>query len=243
MKTRGFTLLEVLLAAVLTAFVALVAVAGLRSVSMTRTTIDQASEAADALRYAAEILERDLASVARDSVIFEAIAADPAIGMPPSLRMRIYQTDPARPNSPESDLYEVEYSLLQSEDKTLFVRRICPLVGVEVDREETSGGILTVLSESIIDFQAQYFDGSQWLDYWLTETELPQLVLINLLAADTSQMQNTSQPSSGKAPKVLQRTIWMFFPGQPHLGQNTSTTTATTQTDTAASGETQTGVQ
>ncbi|HOK67048.1 MAG TPA: prepilin-type N-terminal cleavage/methylation domain-containing protein [Anaerohalosphaeraceae bacterium] len=243
MKTRGFTLLEVLLAAVLTAFVALVAVAGLRSVSMTRTTIDQASEAADALRYAAEILERDLASIARNSVIFEAIAADPAIGMPPSLRMRIYQTDPARPNSPESDLYEVEYSLLQSEDKTLFVRRICPLVGVEVDREETSGGILTVLSESILDFQAQYFDGSQWLDYWLTETELPQLVLINLLAADTSQLQKNSS-TSAKQPRVLQKTIWMFFPGQPHLGQNTSTTTTTTtQTETTVSGETQTGAQ
>ncbi len=243
MKTRGFTLLEVLLAAVLTAFVALVAVAGLRSVSMTRITIDQASEAADALRYAAEILERDLASVARDQVIFEAIAADSAIGMPPSLRMRVYQTDPARPNAPESDLYEVEYSLLQSEDKTLFVRRICPLVGVEVDREETSGGILTVLSESIIDFQAQYFDGGQWLDYWLTETELPQLVLINLLAADTSQLQNNTPQTSAKQPRVLQKTIWMFFPGQPHLGQNTSTTTTTTQTGTAVSGETQTGAQ
>lgn len=241
MKTRGFTLLEVLLAAVLTTFVALVAVAGLRSVSMTRTTVEQASEAADSLRYAVEILERDLASVVcRQGIIFEGIASDSAIGMPPSLRMRVYQTDPARPNSPESDLYEIEYSLLQSEDRTLFVRRICPLVGVETDGEETSGGILTVLSESILDFQAQYYDGSQWLDNWLTETELPQMVLINLLAADPSQLPIDSQPTAAKKPRVLQKTLWMFFPGQPHLGQNTSTTT---EIETTVSGDVQTGVQ
>jgi type II secretion system protein J len=241
MKTRGFTLLEVLLAAVLTAFVALVAVAGLRSVTMTRTTVDQASEAADSLRYAAQILERDLASVVRSqNIIFEGIAAEPDLGMPPSLRMRVYQTDPVRPNAPESDLCEVEYSLLQSEDKTLFVRRICPLVGVEVDREETSGGILTVLSESIIDFQAQYYDGTQWLDSWLTETELPQLVLINLLAADTSQIQNDTLQPAAQQPRVLHKTIWMFFPGQPHLGQALSDAE---QTETAVSGETQSGEQ
>jgi type II secretion system protein J len=235
MKNRGFTLLEVILAATLTAFVALVAIAGLRSVSMTRTTISQASDAADSLRYAAEILERDLASVVRgQGVIFEGIAADSAIGMPPSLRMRLYQTEPARPQSPESDLYEVEYSLLQSEDKMLFVRRVCPLVGVEVDREETSGGILTVLSESIIDFQAQYYDNGQWLDNWLTETELPQLVLVTLAASDTSDIQNTSETDRRK-PRILQRTIWMHFPGQPHLGQTLSDVSETTETESEGS--------
>ncbi len=232
-------MLEVILAAVLTAFVAMVAVAGLRSISMTRTTISQASEAADSLRCAAEILERDLASVVcNQGIIFEGIAADWSIGMPPSLRMRVYQVDsPARPNAPESDLYEVEYSLLQSEDKRLFVRRICPLVGVEEDRTETSGGVLTVLSESIVDFQMQYFDGSQWLDYWLTETELPQLVLITLLATNTSEFENTGQLPTGQRSRILQKTIWMHFPGQPHIGQNVS---ASSQTDASVSGETQT---
>jgi type II secretory pathway pseudopilin PulG len=95
LNNRGFTLLEVILAATLTTFVALVAVAGLRSVSMTRTTISQASDAADSLRYAAEILERDLASVVRgQGVIFEGIAADSAIECPPPCECEFIKPNP-----------------------------------------------------------------------------------------------------------------------------------------------------
>lgn len=234
MKRGGFTLLEVILASTLTAFVAMVAVAGLRSVSTTRETVDRAWAAADALRYAAEKIERDLASVVRgQGVIFEGQAADSAMELPMSLRMRVYQTDPARPDAVESDLYEVEYTLLHSEEKVLFVRRVCPLVGVEIDREETAGGMLTVLSESIVDFQVQYFDGTEWLDEWVTETELPRLVLITLAAAEEVS-ENPADSENKPNPRLLTRTIWMHFPGEPGLDQALEAETETVETETAA---------
>jgi hypothetical protein len=59
---------------------------------------------------------------------------------------------------------------------------------------------------------------------WLTETELPQLVLVTLAASDTSDVQNTLETDRRK-PRLLQRTIWMHFPGQPHLGQTLSDVT------------------
>jgi type II secretion system protein J len=233
-KRGGFTLLEVILASTLTAFVALVAVAGLRSVSSTRQTVDRAWAAADSLRYAADRIERDLASVVRgQGVIFEGQAADSAMELPMSLRMRVYQTDPARPQAVESDLYEVEYTLLQSAETTLFVRRICPLVGVEVDREETAGGMLTVLSESIVDFQVRYYDGTQWLEEWVTETELPRLVMITLAAAEETS-ENPTAAGGRSGPRLLTRTIWMHFPGEPTLDQAVETETQTGTTETEA---------
>lgn len=232
MKRSGFTLLEVILASTLTAFVAMVAVAGLRSVSSTRQTVDRAWAAADSLRYAADRMERDLASVVRgQGVIFEGQAADSAMELPMSLRMRVYQNDPARPQAIESDLYEVEYTLLQSEENVLFVRRICPLVGVEIDREETAGGMLTVLSESIVDFQIRYYDGTEWLDEWVTETELPRLVMITLAAAETSE--NPAASESQSNPRLLTRTIWMHFPGEPPLDQAVQIETETTEAEAA----------
>lgn len=234
MKSSGFTLLEVILASTLTAFVAMVAVAGLRSVSATRQTVDRAWAAADSLRYAAERIERDLASVVRgQGAIFEGQAADSAMGLPMSLRMRVYQTDPARPQAIESDLYEVEYTLLRSEDNILFIRRICPLVGVEVDPEETAGGILTVLSESIVDFQVRYFNGTEWLEEWERYTELPRLVLVTLAAAEKSE--DSTAAASQSAPRLLTRTIWMHFPGEPTLDQTVQTETVTTEIEAPAS--------
>lgn len=206
-----------MLAATLTAFVALVGVAGLRAITVTRRTVDQASSAADALRYVTEKIQRDLASVARgQAVLFEGIAEDTALELPLSLRMHVVQTDPARPDGIESDLYEVEYALLRSEENTYFVRRVCPIVGVETDREETDGGILTVLSESIVDFQVEYYDGTEWLAEWVDTTQLPQLVVIHLAASDLSE-----RPADSAADdrRILKRSIWMYFPGEPKLGQ------------------------
>ena len=225
MRHRGFTLLEVILAATMTAFVAMVAVAGLRAVTTTRKTVDEASAAADALRYVTEKIRRDLASVARDQILFEGMAEDTAIELPLSLRMHVMQTDPARRDGIESDRYEVEYALLRSDEKTFFVRRICPIVGAETDREETDGGILMVLSESIVDFQIEYFDGTEWLDEWINYTQLPQLVVIYLAAADLKERPGDSLNTAD--PRILRRSVWMFFPGQTKLGQASDQTTQT----------------
>lgn len=246
MRRNGFTLLEVILAATMTAFVALVAVAGLRAVTTTRTTVDQASAAADALRYVTEKIQRDLASAVRGSgVIFEGMPEDTALELPLSLRIHVVQTDRARRDGIESDLYEVEYALLRSDEKSYFVRRVCPIVGAETDREETDGGILTVLSESIVDFQIQYYDGTEWLDEWVNYTELPQLVMIHLAAADISDLASDSEEAAGR--RILQRTIWMHFPGEPKLGDAADQTDQTTQTDlqsiTAGTEQTQSSGQ
>ena len=235
MRRNGFTLLEVILASTLTAFVAMVAVAGVRTVSRTREIINHASEASDALRYAAGKIDRDLSSVVRGSgAIFEGIAPDPSINLPASLRMRVYQTDPARRGGIESDLYEVEYALLHSDDRTFLVRRVCPIVGMETDPEETDGGMMTVLSESIMDFQIQYFDGTEWTDSWSDYTTLPQLVVISLAAADLADA--SAQNDAGKNPRILHRTIWMHFPGEPTLDQ-ASVSQPQTSTDTETTGQ------
>ena len=111
-----------------------------------------------------------------------------------------------------------------------FVRRVCPVVGVETDPDETDGGGMTILSESIVDFQIQYFDGSEWLDEWINDTELPRLVVIHLAAADVSDLSADAEENVNR--RILQRTVWMHFPGQPKLDQTISTETQTSETQT-----------
>ena len=182
----GFTLVELMAASVITAFLALVAVGGMISVTSARGSLDEATEVMDELRYAADLLRQDLANVHRDrqEMLFEGLleVSDPAAR--PRLRFRALSTRNARPNQPESDVYEIEYLFIESHDGTLYLsRRICPVVGIEQDREHTAGGILTKLSEHISYFNVRYFDGAGWSEIWPVEQQLlPTLIEVSLAA-------------------------------------------------------------
>ena len=64
-RQDGFTLLEVMAASVITAFIAMVAVSGLVSVTSAREQIDEVTVVNDELRFVADNLRRDLAGAAR----------------------------------------------------------------------------------------------------------------------------------------------------------------------------------
>ena len=215
MRNQGFTLLEVILAAAMTAFVAATALAGFRTATDTRKAVRLANEAQDTLRFCAMQIEKDLSSVVRGRECeFEGFAADPELNLPPRLRMHIYSTQKARRSDPESDRYEVEYGLVQNEEeeKLLFVRRVCPVLGPE-HPEETAGGILTVLSDSVVTFQVRYFDGSLWYDQWTDTESLP--VLTEVLLA----VQSTEATPDGES-RPFTRTIWVHVAREGSTSQS-----------------------
>ena len=204
----GFTLLEVLVASVIGAFISLVALSTLRAVTAGRVRIDENIIVADELRYAAEMIRTDLMNLYRDQsmknmrligMISEATEPESA-----NLTVRIVSQTKARYMQIESHLYDVQYSLLQKDGKSLLTRRKCPIVGNEED-EQIPGGMLTTIAENIIVFDIRYFDKTQWLEDWPEGSEqIPDLMEITLAAIE-------GDTESAK-PKIMSTSFLVNFP-------------------------------
>lgn len=185
-QSGGFTLVELMAASVITAFLAMVTVGGLVSVTSTRNSLGEATEVMDELRYVVDRLRQDMANMHRDrrELLFEGTVEEHAGGTMPRLRFRTIGTVKARPDPPEGDLYEIEYLFFDRGDGMLALsRRVCPIVGVETEPQQTAGGILTRLSERVSFFGVRYFNGAEWLTRWPIERrQLPQLMELSLAA-------------------------------------------------------------
>jgi type II secretion system protein J len=209
MKHReGFTLLEVLVASVIGAFISLVAVSTLRAVSAGRVRLDENIVAADELRYAAAMIRTDIENLYRDhniknmrliGIISE--ATEPASS---NLTIRVVSPTKARQQQIESHLYDVQYSLLQKDGKSVLIRRKCPIVGIEED-DQISGGMLAVIAENIMVFNIRYFDKTQWLEDWPEEYEnIPDLIEVTLVTVE-------GDPEVDK-PKTMSTSFLVNFP-------------------------------
>ncbi len=239
---KGFTLLEVMVASVIGAFIALVSVGALRAVTAGQAMVNTNIAAADELRYAVELIRSDLANVYRDSsanaMKFVGTFADTDDNMMTSLTMRIVSIANARRSQPEGDIHEVHYYLMESEDKSVLMRRLYPVVGTEAE-EELPGGVLTAIAENIVGFELMYFDGEEWVPEWPAESNrLPQMVEIVLATVEEKQ---------GRQGSLVARRILASFPRLPQQVQDTPTSgqggadsggrTAEARQDTASSGQ------
>lgn len=189
---RGFTLAEILVASTISAFVAVVAVGALKTVSDGTTTVTRHTEAVTEVRFAARMIARDLDNLYRDADVRSMRLVGASQGDDSSVSfLRFYMTGrtPARFGQPEGDVYEVEYFLGPSasmegvaEDQinsSALYRRLWP----NPDIQRQPGGILTPLSQSIDVFQIRFSDGQEWTSSWPEEMQtLPELVEVTLVS-------------------------------------------------------------
>jgi type II secretion system protein J len=188
---RAFTLAEVLVATTISAFIAVVAVGALKAVTDSSQVVNRASETAAEVRFAAQMITRDLANLYRDpdrkSMKLVCSSEESSLGGPTILTFYMAGRAKARPDQPEGDVYEVEYFLGQNLDDTsspetagsILFRRLWP----NPDEERPPGGILTPIAEEIDLFAVRFFDGTQWAGEWPEEmASLPQLMEVTLAA-------------------------------------------------------------
>jgi type II secretion system protein J len=218
---KGFTLLEVMLASVMGAFIALVAIGTLQTVTAAKERIEANTTCADELRFAADMVHDDLVNLYRDTdaakVKLVGILEDAGDGITMNLTMHVVGTAKARSTQPEGDLYEVQYFLHIEEEKSALMRRWCPIVGIE-DDTQTQGGILTVIAENIVGFDMRFFDGSEWQIEWPSElNSLPHLVEV-ILTAHTG--------GDEEKPLVMARNFIVSFPRLAEQVQSGSAVTA-----------------
>ncbi len=187
-KRTGFTLVEVLVASTLGSFIALVAVGSLRVIIGGAEAVDNNITAAAEVRFAANMIAKDLVNLYRDEDIantrFIATVEDTDDGGSTSyLVFYSVGRTKARVDQPEGDIYEVEYYLAKDgEEESALMRRLWPNPNEELE----PGGILTVIAEDIEIFEISYFDGEEWADEWPEEIQaLPDLVEITIVAKQT----------------------------------------------------------
>jgi general secretion pathway protein J len=182
-KKSGFTLVEVLVASVIGAFVALVAVGALRSISASTERIDSIVGVAAEARFAASMISRDLVNIYRapDMKRMRLIAGREwsAEGLDSWLVFYVVSRAKARIDQPEGDVYEVQYHLERDAEKSVLMRRLWPYP----DKEAEPGGMLTVIAEDIEVFEVRFFDGEEWQIEWPEElASIPELVEVTLAA-------------------------------------------------------------
>ncbi|MHC4507884.1 MAG: type II secretion system protein GspJ [Planctomycetota bacterium] len=186
-KRAGFTLVEVLVASTIAVFIAMVAAAALRTMTASSDAVDRNIDAAAEVRFAANMIARDLQNFYRTDDVEDT----KLIGMLEPLNEDLSASNlifytisriKARADQPEGDIYEVEYGLLQDEEKSRLMRRVWPNPSEELE----PGGMLTVIAEDIELFEVEYFDGEESVYEWPEEMQsLPELMTVTLAAKST----------------------------------------------------------
>jgi len=182
LRKTGFTLVEALVASTIGSFIALVAVGTLRTITVSAERVDSNIEAASEVRFASNMISRDLVNLYREQnfrnmkLVGMANESDPGSSF---LTFYTVGRTKARIDLPEADVYEVEYYLVKDEEKSALYRRLWPNPD---PNDENPGGILSVIAEDIEFFQVRFFDGEEWAEEWPEEMEVtPQLIEVNIV--------------------------------------------------------------
>lgn len=183
-KRNGFTLVELMVASVIGAFIALIAVGTLRAVSGGAEAVEANINIDSEVRFAAQMLERDLLNFYRDpdaNKMKLTGTLDMSEDESMSSRIVFYTVNrtKARPGQPESDVYEVEYFLLKEGRRSALMRRVWP----NPDKDSDPAGVLTAVAEGIELFEILYYDGDQWQVEWPEEMTNPCDIVEVTLAA------------------------------------------------------------
>ena len=235
----GFTLVEVLTASTITVLITLVAVSALKAVSDTSQTIQKTTQTTSEVRFAAQMLARDLANFYRDvnarNMLLVGVSQEADSVEPPSLRFYTVGRMKARVDQPEGDVYEVEYILgepravsarptsAESSKRTLY-RRLWP----NPDREEKElRGILSPIADNLDVFQIRFYDGKQWVNQWTEDMrQLPLLIEVTLAVIPDGRGEPTAESFIVSFPRLASGTsgdsTGQSSPEQPNQPQQGS---------------------
>ena len=196
----GFTLVEILLATIIGAMIAVAAFAVFRSVTDNRGTLEYYAEIMANGRYALNLVRDDLANFYRDEdpemMRLRGVKRD--VEGKSADRLIIYMVSEQKVHKAvqEGDVYEVEYGISEDTEKGIsFLARRCGAVEDKIIGN--SGGIMTRVARYIDELKFEYFDGRDWQRQW-QQTDLPQRVRITLKLLDAE----SNRPSIDMSQEV-----------------------------------------
>lgn len=192
-RQHGFTLVELLLAVMVTVMIAASTVAMLRSTDQTRRRVDRQMAMQQESRAAIETMTTALRNACRGedrNKTFE--GADVELDALPADRVRFLTVSPqpVRRGQPESDVKECEFFLQpsQADRPPMLMERLDPTR----NREPDGGGVVHCIAENIVALELAYHDGRSWRPEWSSQTDgWPTAVRISLLAVDPEDAETT----------------------------------------------------
>jgi len=193
-RKAGFTLIEMMVATTIAAFISLVSIGALRAVTASAKMVEDNINSAAEVRFAAKTLKRDLFNVynPKNQGQTKFVALSNESGGITSSYLVFYTVSRtrARAQEPEGDIYEVEYYLMADEEESVLMRRFWP----NPDEELEPGGMLSVIAEDIEIFEARYFDGEEWAYEWPEEMQsLPMLIELNIVGKPVGSLKPVSE--------------------------------------------------
>lgn len=229
---KAFTLLEMLVASVMTTLIMVIAVSTLRTVTHSRNKLDDISNTKSELRFAANTIRRDLANIYRQTspdpktpqfqlLTGKLIESDNVTNAPPCA-LTFYTTTrtPVRRGQPESDIVQVEYFLQKDQDDQGVQQGLQWNVSADMEeqmqgrnrllrrtlpnplQQKTAQGTVTALADNIIGFQVRYMAPNK--SQW-QETWTSKTQLPDLLEVALA----ARVPETGK---IIQNTFLVNFP-------------------------------
>jgi type II secretion system protein J len=199
---RGFTLVELLVAGIISAAVAGATAMSIGSLTRARTRAGAREQAWSRAELAAARVEADLRSAARDSDLrFAHVSAvDGRAGEDDRDELLLF-TRSIRPvrgddESPEGGLFEVQYRVMADPEtgRPALWRRIDPAHDLAID----GGGLAGILARGVVGLNVEAMDAENWYDSWDSDTDgLPHAVRVTITATD----------DQGLLAAVLRRTV------------------------------------
>lgn len=199
-RSRGFSLLELLLAMSMVAMLALAMYQAMRVTTVARRSAFAAVDGTRAGVIAADLVRQDFESIPPPT----GILASEFVGLhltgnsggdADGVQFSTFGRDVNRPDSPFADgLRRVEFQLQTDVEPPALIRRVTrnllPTAEAEVEEE--------VLCRNVRSFSLRYFDGLSWQESWdstTVENMLPTAVAITLEVADA---RNPASDSPGR---------------------------------------------
>ncbi|MDX2130680.1 MAG: type II secretion system protein [Planctomycetota bacterium] len=186
-RARGFTLIELILAAVIGVFVAGAAVTSVSQFLRARKSAGARQEAFSRAESAAARIARDLQNVARNAdLTYAQVSVRPGLGAAgdgDELLLMVNSLTPVRGDdlSPEGDLHEVQYRVAPSASGGLALwRRVDPGFDEFID----AGGMASPEVIGVVSLSIDASDGIDWFDAWESDTDgMPHAVRVTVIAA------------------------------------------------------------
>jgi len=196
---RAFTLLEMLLALLISTLVVIGSLSAVRTLTAARENVEGRLQRIGEAQHALEQIVAALANVRRDPTSDEPVLVGRPAGrreLGDRINLLVIDDRRARPEGPESDQYEMSFSLAQLPGRTwpvLLCRK-----DHAFDDHPDEGGVATVVAEGIVGLTFQYYTGAEWENEWSKlRPGPPEAVRITVTAV------RTDGPPANRRPDVV----------------------------------------
>ena len=196
LKSKGFTLIEILIALMIFAFVAVMTSIGLRNITNSRNVLNARSKQIATLQLAMTIMQQDISQMVNRSAFVEGTQQAALVAAANSIKFTTANNPNIGGLLPHSDLFRVEYSVASS--------GLTRKINLFVDSDSKAKPITETILPDVNSIKFKFVNSSgQMLTYWysqLTNTiigvapnSLPQAIIVDIDIKGLGQIERIFQ--------------------------------------------------